>query len=144
MEMKLDFDTTQFMTRFSSIDRSAQNAAREALEDCTLELERIASEITPIDKGTLSRSSTRKIKRSGENIIGEVEFAVHEGGYNYAIFMHEGVYNHGAGTIARGGTTGKSGKYYYAGRKFLERPLKGEAESFFEYIAQKVEAAVGG
>lgn len=144
MEMSVHLDMTGFMSEFGTLDRRAQIAAKQAVEDCTLELERIASEISPIDKGTLSRSSTRKIKGQGETLIGEVAFSVREGGYNYALYMHEGIYNHGEGTQARGGTSGWSGKHYYAGRKFLERPLKGEQAKFYEYMGTKIMTAIGG
>lgn len=144
MQIGVDFNTSAFISKLKMTEKNAQKAAQKAVEDCTLELERIASEITPIDKGTLSRSSSRRVKVTGQGIIGEVEFAVREGSMNYALWIHEGVYQLGEHSKARGGTTGWSGKYYAVGRKYLERPLKGEQAKFYEYIGNQIKGSIGG
>ncbi len=143
MSMNLNIDARDFMRNLQRFDGQATEVSIEAMHDVTDELTRIASEITPLDKGTLQRSNSKKVRVVGETIEGEVEFSVREGDFNYALWIHEGIYNHGEGTQARSGTVGWSGKRYYVGRKYLERPLKGEEQAFYEHIGNKIKNMVG-
>lgn len=143
MRFDMDVDASDFLSKIKLSDRRAMQAAQEAMNDVVDELVRIASEITPFDKGILSRSHTKRVNVRAGDIQAEVEFSVKEGDFNYALWIHEGVYNHGEGTMNRSGTTGWSGKRYYVGRKYLERPLKGEQQSFYQHFANKIREAVG-
>lgn len=143
MEFNVNFNTKEFEAMLKRSEREALDAAEIAMHDVTDELTRIASEITPIDKGILTKAHTKKVTRTKDNVKGEVEFSVREGDFNYALWIHEGIYNHGIETQGRSGTTGWSGKRYYVGRKYLERPLKGEEQAFYEHIAKKIKQAVG-
>lgn len=142
-EMKIELDATDFLNRLNMMIPKVEKAAKEATNDCVDELIRISSEIAPIDKGILQKSHTRKVKVSGGNVEAKVEYSVKEGKFNYALWIHEGVYNHGEGTMNRNGTTGWSGKHYYVGRKYLERPLKGEEQEFYKHIAKAYKKATG-
>lgn len=143
MDFEMKIDARDFLSKLKMTDSRATEAADEALNDVTDELTRIASDIVPFDKGTLQRSHTKTVSKTSRDITAEVEFSVREGDFNYALWLHEGVYKHGEGTQGRSGTVGWSGKRYYAGRKYLERPLKGEEQAFYEYIANKIKQAVG-
>lgn len=142
-EMNFTVDAKDFLSKIKLVDRRAMEAAEIAMNDVVDELTRIASEITPFDKGTLSKSHKKKVHSNMGVIDAKVEFSVLEGDFNYALWIHEGIYNHGEGTSRRSGTTGWSGKYYYVGRKYLERPLKGEEQAFYTHIADKIKKAVG-
>ncbi|WP_033829117.1 hypothetical protein [Bacillus andreraoultii] len=141
--MEFTIDAKDFLSQIKLVDKRAMEAAEVAMNDVVDELTRIASEITPFDKGTLAKSHTKKVQANAGDVQAEVEFSVREGDFNYALWIHEGIYNHGEGTMNRSGTTGWSGKYYYVGRKYLERPLKGEEQAFYEHIANKIKQAVG-
>jgi hypothetical protein len=144
MEFNMSVDARDFLSQIKLADRRAKQAAEVAMNNVVDELIRIASEITPFDKGTLTRSHTKKIEVLAGDVKSQVEFSIREGDFNYALWIHEGIYNHGEGTMRRSGTTGWSGKRYYVGRKYLERPLKGEEQAFYQHIADKIKEAVGG
>ncbi|MDT0155641.1 hypothetical protein Q9R51_26375, partial [Priestia aryabhattai] len=79
----------------------------------------------------VSHDSTYRIK-------GTVSYSVSEGGYNYAVKMHEGTYNLGAGSQAKSGGHGMSGKTYPVGNKFLTRPLEGEADAYKKHLEKGI------
>lgn len=142
-ELKLEIDAKEFLSLLERADKKTMQVGEQAMNDVVDELIRISSEITPFDKGTLSKSHSRKVMAKDGNVEAEVEYSVREGDFNYALWTHEGVYEYGEGTKGRSGTTGWSGKSYEVGRKYLERPLKGEEEAFIQYIANKIKDAVG-
>jgi|SRR5699024_8673346 len=143
MRFELDLDIRGFERQLKQIERNALNTVETAMNDVLDELIRIASEITPFDKGILQRSYSKSLSKSSGGFKGEVTFSVREGNFNYALWIHEGVYNLGSGSAKRPGTTGWSGKRYTVGRKYLERPLKGEEEAFNRHIANEIKKAVG-
>lgn len=143
MKMELDLNTVSFLSKLKIADEDVKIRARHALHDVTDELIRIASEITPLDKGTLTKSHAKRVHVSIGNIQAQVEFSVHEGSFNYATWIHEGVYEHGTDTRRRTGTSGWSGKHYLVGRKYLERPLKGEEAVFIQHIGHEIKKVLG-
>lgn len=143
MNMNLEFDAKDFLSKIERVSKNAMEASETAMYDITDELIRIASEITPIDKGILQKSHSKKVEVKGGDIEAKVKFSVLEGDFNYAKWIHEGIYNYGERTMRRSGTKGWSGKHYYAGRKYLERPLKGEAEAFKKHFAKTVRQRIG-
>lgn len=144
MDLEFDINVKDFMDSMKRFEVRAVGAGETAVNDFVDEIIRIASEITPIDKGTLTKSHTRTITKSGGAIEAEIAFSVREGDFNYALWIHEGVYNLGAKSKARSGTTGWSGKKYEVGRKYLERPIKGEQEAFQKHVAKLIDDRVGG
>lgn len=142
-DFSVELDATEFLNKMNLMIPKVEKAAKQSANDVVDELIRISSDIAPIDKGILHKSHSREVKVSGGNVEAKVEYHVKEGSFNYALWIHEGIYNHGAGTMARTGTTGWSGKHYYAGRKYLERPLKGEEKAFYEHIAKAIKKATG-
>lgn len=144
MKMKLDLDSKAFKQALKETEDEAINVAEQAMNDVVDELVRISSEITPFDKGTLTESHTKKVKKTMNGVEASVSYSVREGDFNYALWIHEGVYDHGEGTMNRGGTSGWSGKTYRAGRKYLERPAKGEQQAFLEHIAKEIKNKIGG
>ncbi|WP_246064990.1 hypothetical protein [Melghirimyces algeriensis] len=118
---------------------SVQATARTSMQATVDDLERIATNITPIDTGQLRRSATKKV--SGKTIIvGEVGFsAVNNskgyGPFNYAIWTHEASYT----PSHTGGTDG-----YAIGNKYLSRPLYGEAEKYLRWWAEGIKKGLEG
>lgn len=143
MKMELDLQTVSFLSKLNVADKAVRIRAQRALHDVTDELIRIASEITPLDKGTLTKAHAKKVHVTPGTVRAEVEFSVHEGSFNYATWIHEGVYQHGGDTVRRSGTSGWSGEHYGVGRKYLERPLKGEEAAFIQYIEKEVKGVLG-
>lgn len=146
-ESQLSFDITEFKDAMGRLEKKALDASKVAMQDNVDELVRISSEITPIDGGILLKSHSEGVVERNGAYEGFVEYAVKEAQtngkhFNYALFMHEGEYRLGEESRKRPGTTGRSGKKYDVGNKYLERPLKGERDSFFKHIADMIKNAI--
>jgi hypothetical protein len=121
---------------------AALEASYQAVRDCGYDLARAASGAAPHDKGILEKSYSVLPRRTKDGGSVSVRFAAYEGGFNYAIKMHEGSYNLGPGSLAKPGGKGMSGTTYSVGPKFLERPLRGEADTYKNFIRNQVAVAV--
>jgi hypothetical protein len=129
----------------SQVTSETRNTVRKAVRTIAQDLARTASESAPHKTGDLESSYTVQYQMSGDQLTATVEFAVFHGGFNYAIAMHEWTYKLGAGSQAKSGGTGMSGTTYAVGRKFLTRPLEGEAETYRQYIlSQILQQLMGG
>lgn len=121
---------------------AALSASYQGVVDCGQDLARASSGAAPHDKGILEKSYTvtpRKTANGGEV---SVSYAAYEDGFNYAIKMHEGSYNLGPGSLSKPGGTGMSGARYAVGPKYLERPLRGESETYKKHIQDQVSNAL--
>jgi hypothetical protein len=138
----MDFDFSAVVANFATATARIQLAARNGMQDSVDDLKRIAVDITPIDSSDLRRSAQAKVRQTPTNVIGEVSFmAVDNSGghlFNYGIWIHEGEYNLGPHSAAAPGTDG-----YSVGNKYLERPLRGEADKYMRWIAEEIRDAVG-
>lgn len=142
----IDMDVKELVKTLDLSDELVDETSALAVQDMTDELTRIASEIAPIDKGTLRIKHTQKVKKNlfTGMFEGHISFSVLEGDFNYALWIHEGAYELGEQSKASPGTQGWSGKHYDVGRKYLSRPLEGEREAFLEYFAVQIQKAVEG
>jgi len=117
-------------------------AAKNGMQDSVDDLKRIAVDIAPIDSADLRRSGHANVRQTATDVVGEVSFSAVDNSsgqhFNYAIWIHEGEYNLGPLSAAAPGTDG-----YAVGNKYLERPLKGEAEKYMRWIAEEIRDAVG-
>jgi hypothetical protein len=138
----MDFDFSGVVANMAQATARVKLAARNGIQDSVDDLKRIAVDIAPIDSGDLRRSGHATVRQTPLSVIGEVSFSAvdNSGGsrFNYAIKMHEGEYNLGPQSAASPGTDG-----YEVGNKYLERPLKGEAEKYMRWIAEEIRDAVG-
>jgi hypothetical protein len=139
---RLEFDFAGVVANMEAATLRVQLAARNGVQDSVDDLKRIAVDIAPIDSGDLRRSGHATVRQNTREIIGEVGFrAVDNSGghpFNYAVWIHEGSYNLGHQSAAAPGTDG-----YDVGNKYLERPLKGEANKYMRWIAQEIQDVVG-
>jgi hypothetical protein len=140
--MSLTFNFANVVSNLAQATAEVRAAAKLGIQESVDDLKRIAVDIAPIDSADLRRSGHATVTETPTNIIGEVSFSAvdNTGGqhFNYAIWIHEGEYNLGPLSAAAPGTDG-----YEVGNKYLERPLKGEAEKYIRWIAEEVEEAVG-
>jgi hypothetical protein len=119
-------------------------AAKRGLDDCLQDLANAAEGAAPHDKGFLDRSWDIESEVKNTEFSGVVSFGVNEKSEsgnvsNYAIWIHEGTYNLGPGSIAKsGGDSGLSGNHYPVGNKFLERTFNGESKTYEKHIADEV------
>lgn len=127
-----------------AVTRKVQQATNSATRTIAQDLARASSGATPHKTGDLEGSYSIAYSLGLGKSSATVEYAVYHKGYNYALAMHEGVYNLGEGSLAKGGGTGMSGKTYSVGRKFLTRVLEGESETYKEYYKTQIKRAIGG
>ena len=135
--MSFTLDAGDFLHRLTEEESNVTQAAKTAMYDNVDDLARIAQNIAPIDKGTLRRGMKKKVTLKRKSIIGEVSFSAKDKGFNYAVWTHEADYNLGPTSAAAGGADG-----YSVGNKYLERPLKGEAQKYIDNIANAVNGAL--
>ena len=138
----LEFDFSSVVANMATATARVKLAAKNGVQDSVDDLKRIAVDIAPIDSGDLRRSGHATVRENAASIVGEVSFSAVDDSsgrrFNYAIKMHEGEYNLGPLSAAAPGTDG-----YEVGNKYLERPLKGEANKYMRWIAEEIEDAVG-
>lgn len=138
-----EFDFDEFFKGLDFSEKAVRDGATRGMHDVIDDLDRISSDIAPIDKGILAKSSSKDVHWNGNTIVGELTFSVTEKDangkpFNYALWTHEQVYQYGEGTLDNPPVQGMSGKSYYAGRKYLERPLKGESEAYKKHLADEI------
>jgi len=144
--MRIDVDFGNVLNQLSGMEGRAKRAMEQSLNDCVDDLVRVSSEITPLDKGILSRSHAKEVRVRGVKAEATVSYTVRErnrnGDFNYALWIHEGSYNLGPASQRRPGTTGMSGKHYDVGNKYLTRPLEGEQETYIRHMRDEIRRAI--
>ncbi len=139
-----DFDMDDLFSHLNVKEKQTLNAQREGMIDTTDDLARISSEIAPIKGSDLRKSVDKTVTVKPEGVIGDVTFNVTEASksgsrFNYALWTHEMDYQLGEQSQAAPGTDG-----YHVGNKYLERPLKGEAEKYVNWWAKQVLEVLDG
>jgi hypothetical protein len=145
-QFRIDVDFGDVLRGLSRMESQAKDAVKVAVEDCADDLVRVSSEIAPHDKGILEKAHAKEVRVIGAMVEATISYTVREqnsrGRFNYALYMHEGIYNLGPGSRQKPGTSGMSGRTYTVGNKFLERPLEGEKEAYKNHIEEAVQRAV--
>jgi hypothetical protein len=139
-----NFDLSDFLQGVNLTQANVKEAAKRGIHDSMDDLKRISVNIAPIDEGDLRRSASYRVTPKANSIVGEITFNVTTesagyGRFNYAYWTHEMDYNLGEQSSQAPGTDG-----YEVGNKYLERPLKGEAEKYVRWIAEEIRDSVGG
>lgn len=138
----IEFDTKQFRQRLNLYDAKTFASAARAMTENTLDLERKAGELVPVDEGTLLGSGNSRVDASANKreIVGSVSYNT-----PYAEAVHERM----APEVAPLGTTMQPGprtrakpgnEFGPAGGGYLRRPLHGKRDRYFKNIADKVKA----
>lgn len=131
-------DNTQ---KFSN---AARESVRKSIRTVAQDLTRTSSGATPRLEGDLEEGFSVGYSGAANRYVATVEYAVYNGGFNYAIAMHEWSYTLGDKSLAKGGGTGMSGRTYSVGRKYLTRVLEGESEAYKEYISNQLKRVLRG
>ncbi|WP_353854807.1 hypothetical protein [Bacillus sp. Bos-x628] len=129
--MSFTIDASSFIAGINNASHGAIEGAVQALGDAGDDLARVAQNIAPIDKGTLRASVKKKFKLMPRKASVDVSFRAVEDGFNYAIWTHEMEYKLGPTSSSAGGIDG-----YEVGNKYLERPLRGNADKYLRWIAE--------
>lgn len=94
---------------------------QSALLDCGNDLQQKAQDLTPVDTGALRSSAFTEADRQGKNLSVVVGFEE-----EYAIYVHENLEAH----------------HDVGQAKFLEQPLRENADKYVEYIRDKVQELI--
>jgi len=140
--LKVSVDVKKNLTQ--QIIKQTKSAVGKAVKTVAQDFARTVSETAPHRKGDLE--SSYSISYAGSNSKysqATIEFSIRNGGFNYAIAMHEWTYKLGKGSLAKGGGTGMSNRTYPVGNKYMTRVLEGERETYEDYIKKKFQEALG-
>ena len=135
----MELDIKRFFKRLTEYERKVRDAQFEGMNDNRLDLEKWATLLAPIDKGTLQRS---KVSTKPRWRRGMLEASI---GFNvsYASKVHETMLPAIGMPQMRPGPTTKDKPvtpYGKAGGKYLERPLLQSKIRYTKHIADKVKA----
>lgn len=130
------------MKNLLAAPNAVQTITTQSVKDIGQSLVATASGAAPHLTGVLDTSGKEQTKSTSNGAITEVSFHATRGGFDYARWTHDSVYNLGPGSIAKGGSSGMSGAFYEVGPKYLQRPLHGEAPTYAKYIEQKIQATI--
>lgn len=123
----------------AEIRRKVPEGVKKALEETMEDLRRCAYGFAPKDTGHLEQSGRVNINYTKKQIVGEVTYSCTADSYNYAMVMHEGVYNLGEGSQSKGGGTSKFGTVSHSvGRKYLEEPFHQLLPRYIDHLASVV------
>ena len=120
----------------NKIPQITNNVLTEVMED----LRRCAYGFAPKDTGHLEQSGRINVRYTKVQIVGEVTYSVTADTINYALQMHEGIYNLGIGSQSKGGGTSKFGTVSHSvGRKYLSEPMQQLLPAYIEHLARVIE-----
>lgn len=146
MARSSNINVTIRRNNFKEYSGKARKAYGDALDDCINDLVRTSSQSAPHDEGILEKSWSKNVNKTGDSPKGKVTYSVKKqsgkGNFNYALFMHESDYKLGAGSQAKTGGTGMSGKTYPVGKDYLGGVLKGEKETYINHIADSLKGVL--
>lgn len=133
--MKIEFDCQAFFSALDWTKEEVRRGAEKGMEDATNDLLEKSRNLAPLDKSTLRKTAGRDIKVTHTGVKGEVYFHVPEEvsgkDVDYALITHE------LGESYKDPTTlGTQPKY-------LERPLKENAEEYKQMIADAIREELG-
>ena len=109
------------LANLNRVTREMELKAEKSIEQCAEDLLDKAVQKTPIDSGELRLSGTATVEKKGVESIGRVGFG--GGQVDYALAVHETIKNY---------------KEPGTGAKYLENPLKENAQKYFDKIANDV------
>jgi hypothetical protein len=142
MSSSFEINFSGVVANLQRMSDEVKHAAKNGVQDSMDDLKRIAVDIAPIDSGDLRRSGNAKVRENAKSIVGEVSFSAIDNSsgkrFNYAVWTHEADYKLGPLSAQSPGTDG-----YEVGNKYLERPLRGEANKYIRWIAEEVRGVVG-
>lgn len=127
---------------FSLLGDAFTKAVEQGMNDITDDLLRVASLRSPVDEGTLEKSGTSKIAKSGESIKGIVSFSARNKGFNYAKQMNDKTYKLGKKSVIKSGR-GIRSKFSKASMKVGTGYLSDSAEKCADGYSKHINDLIG-
>jgi len=132
MSGRITFDTAVFDGVLARLYDKAVAGAVRGVHDATDDLLRVSRDLAPLEKGTLRATAWKEVEEADGLVIGDVYYSAVEDGkggrFNYALYMHE---FGGRDEYANPTTPGTQ-------PKFLEQPLKMNADEYKRWVAEEV------
>lgn len=130
--MKMEFDCDAFLKVLDWSKAEVQKGAETGMHDATDDLLRVSREWAPLKHGTLRKTAGKHVNATDKGVVGEVYFNATEETtagkrVNYALITHE------LGESFKNPTTSGGTQ-----PKYLERPLKENADEYKQMIADGV------
>lgn len=117
-------------------------AAADGMNKIVTDLVRVSSEAAPFEEGDLERAGDKTVLSTTNSVIGVVGYEVYNKDFEYALWIHEdGSYNLQEGSLTKADAKGLSGRTYPVDRKYMSRPLYGEADTYKKILEEEVEKA---
>lgn len=132
--MSLEINTSAFEAAFGNLRNKLVDAAVQSMHDATDDLLTESSRMAPLDKGFLRGSAFTEVNEADGVVSGEVNYSATEGGFNYALYMHE---FGGKSAFANPTTPGTQPKY-------LSEPLKANSDKYKQWFAEDIRKALRG
>jgi len=93
MAREIEFDLSGLIRGLESATEAIARAAKRGLHDALDDWRREATDVAPLDKGTLRRGIDTRIEGGGLDLTGEISAVAIEdsgkGRFNYAYYLHE-------------------------------------------------------
>lgn len=133
MSYKLTDNTDKYL---SQLESNIKEAGVDILNDYVAS----AQSTAPHKTGQLEKGIKGSIKHSGLGFKIEVAASAKDSkGNDYAQIMHDGSYNLGAGSIAKGeGYSGISKQTFPVGSEYLTNPLESNFDSYVRYLESAI------
>lgn len=142
----------EFKANVKDLQKKIRSTVNDTMRDCMNDLARVSSETAPLEDGNLEKAWNILIEKPNKEItkgfVGYSCWADQPRSYefDYAIWIHEEHYNLGPLSkekqASTGGGHGLSGTVYEVGRKYLERPFYGEAETYRDIFEENIKETI--
>jgi len=134
MAHEFELDLSKFIRDLNGATEAIARGAKRGLHDALDDWRREATDVAPLDKGTLRRGIDTRIEGEGVDLTGEISAVAIEdsgkGRFNYAYYLHEI-----KGEIKNPTTPGTVAK-------FLDEPAKQHADKWMREIEAEIEREV--
>ncbi len=130
-EIKIDVDMSKFHSGVEKALKSVPRRSFNALQECANEVSGEAKDLAPFREGHLTESIRGEVvqDQTTGKMAAVVYVPANHQAASYAVRMHEGTYNLGAGSVAKQQRVGKQ-----VGRKFITRALDNKRDRIRKII----------
>ncbi|NGQ95498.1 HK97 gp10 family phage protein [Brevibacillus sp. SYP-B805] len=132
MARDFELDVTKFIRALDGATEAIARGAKRGLHDALDDWRREATDVAPLDKGTLRRGIDTQIEGDGLDLTGEISAVAIEdsrkGRFNYAYYLHEV-----KGEIKNPTTPGTIAK-------FLDVPAEQNEKKWLDMIEDEIKA----
>lgn len=140
MKVKITFDYDDFLTALANDVRSCiQNVGM----DITNDMQYVTRGAAPFDTGQLEGNISATTKGSGDHFTGEIGVSSYNRGFDYGALRHDYPFQLGQGSLNKLPVVSPiTGESFVTGYAFASETANGNAEGYFKYIEEQLDAAI--